>query len=928
MLLDRLTERVEIDHVLASAKGGMSAVLVLRGDAGTGKTALLDYAVESAGDLDVVRLVGIESEAELGYAALHQLLIRYLGRLDSLPAPQHRALAMAFGISEGGPPDRFLVGLASLTLLSGAAMARPLLCVVDDVHWLDQESADVLAFVARRLHADAVGMLFGVREPSARRVSLDGLPSLHVPGLPPAEARQLLAHAAGGKASSAVIEQIITQTGGNPLALIELGRDLAPEQLSGEAFLPSPLPVGRRLQARFLGQVRRLPAATQTLLLTAAADPTGDLALLWRAGQHLGFDARAAGPAETAELVTIGSALAFRHPLVRSAIYHGATLPDRQRAHHGLAEATDPVLGVDLRAWHRSEAATGPDEAVAMELEQAAERARRRGGWSASGAYLTRSAAFSTDAAERLRRILAAAQAENTAGASLRAQALLDSVAGELRDPHQRIAAQRIQGAIRYAQMQPAKTASILLDAARQIAPVDVGQARQALLDALAASLLSGRFAAAGAARVDIARAARSMPQAPSSAESIGDLLLDADTALLLDGRQAAAPALSRAVAALLQTPPESAGLPTWTEIGCWAAATLNDDGALYSLANRLENQARDQAAVPTLSAALTLTGTSELFAGNLDRASVLFAERDAIEGARGEGCGVGEAMVQAWKGQVSDARTRVAAAARSASEHGFGWKLVYLEYALAVLELGQGHYEEALAAAPHGYDENEVLSCFALPDLIEAAVRCGRLAYARDALARVEGRAAASPTPLALGLLARSRALLADGLEADALYQEAISQLGQARGTGHLARAHLLYGGWLRREKRRRDAREHLRTAWVMFEAMGAAGFAERARLDLAATGETARKRDASQPSDLTPQELQVAVLAQAGLTNAEIAAQLFISPKTVDYHLGKVFRKLGMSSRRQLARASLEPSLTSRRLGGAPDSTARPIA
>src|SRR6185437_15797355 len=290
MLLDRLIERVQIDHVLASAKGGMSAVLVLRGDAGAGKTALLDYAVDSAGDLDVVRLVGIESEAELGYAALHQLLVRYLGRLDSLPAPQCQALATA----------------------------RPLLCVVDDVEWLDQESADVLAFVARRLHADAVGMLFAAREPSGRRVSLDGLPSLHVPGLPPAEARQLLTHAAGEKASSGVIEQIITQISGNPLALIELGRDLAPEQLSGEAFLPSPLPVGRRLQARFLGQVRRLPAATQTLLLTAAADPTGDLALLWRAGQHLGFDARAAGPAEAAELVTIGSALAFRHPLVRS----------------------------------------------------------------------------------------------------------------------------------------------------------------------------------------------------------------------------------------------------------------------------------------------------------------------------------------------------------------------------------------------------------------------------------------------------------------------------------------------------------------------------------------------------------------------------------------------------------------------------------
>ena len=651
------------------------------------------------------------------------------------------------------------MGLASLTLLSAAATARPLLCVVDDAQWLDQESAAVLAFVARRLNADAIGMLFAVREPSERRISLDGLPSLHVPGLPPAEARQLLTHAAGDKLSSEVIEQLITQTSGNPLALIELGRDLAPEQLRGEAFLPSPLPVGRTLQARFLGQVRRLPAATQILLLTAAADPTGDPALLWRASTSVSMPALPA--AEAAELVTIGTALAFRHPLVRSAIYHGATLPDRQRVHQALAEATDPASGVDLSAWHRSVAATGPDEAIAKGLEQAAERARRRGGWAATGAYLTRAAAFTPDAADRLRRVLAAAQAESIAGAALRAQVLLDSVAGELRDPHQRIAAQRIQGAIHYALMQPAKTASILLEAARQIAPVDVGQARHALLDALAASLLSGRLAAVGATRVDIARAVRSIPQSPLTG-SIGDLLLDADTALLLDSRQAAAPALSRAVAALQETPLESADLLTWTD--GWAAGALNDDGALYSLANRLENQARDQAAVPTLSVALTLTGTSELFAGDLGRARAAFTEREAIEGASGEECGVGEAMVLAWQGQVSDARARVAAAARSATKCGLGWKLVYLEYALAVLELGQGHYEEALAAAPHGYDESVILSCFALPDLIEAAARCGELAFARDALHRVEDRAAASPTPLALGLLARSRALLAAG--------------------------------------------------------------------------------------------------------------------------------------------------------------------
>ena len=907
-LLGRVRERAEIDRVLAAAGQGMSAVLVLQGEAGTGKTALLDYAVDSAGDLSVVRLVGIESEAELSFAALHQLLVPFLERLDVLPAPLRQALETAFGLREQGPPDRFLVGLAALTLLSSAATARPLLCVVDDAQWLDQESAGVLAFVARRLHADAVGMLFAVRDPPERHVSLAGLPALRVPGLGPSEARQLLASTAANQVYSEVSERIIAQTSGNPLALIELGRELAPGQLTGEIALPEPLPMSRSLQARFLSQVRGLPAATQILLLTAAADPTGDPALLWRAGQHLGFGSYAAGPAEARELVTFGPTVSFRHPLVRSAIYHGATIVDRQRVHHALAEATDPGSGADLQAWHRSEAATEPDEAIAAELEQAAERARNRGGWASTGAYLTRAAALTPDAAVRLRRVLAAAQADNTAGTSLRAQALLDSVASQLDDPHQRVVAQRLQGAIHYALSQPAKTASVLLGAARQIAPVDVGQARNALLDALAASRVSGRLAATGASSTDIARAARSLPLTPQSAESIGDLLLDADTALLLDGLEAAAPLLGRAVATLQELPTDSADLLTRTEIGCWAAGALGDDHAFLSLASRLEKQARNQGAVPALSNALIFTGVSALFAGALGQARAHFTEREAIQEALGDDCGVGEVLVLAWQGQASDIRVQAAAAARAAAEHGLGWKLVWLEYALAVLELGLGHYEEALASAPHGYEENAILSAFALPDLIEAAVRCGQLTVARDVLDRVARRAAASPTPLTLGLLARSRALLADGPDAETLYQEAIAHLRQARGVSHLARAHLLYGEWLRRDKRRRDAREHLRTAHTMFETMGAGAFAERARRELAATGQTARTRPPGHNGGLTPQELHVAVLAAAGSTNPEIATQLFISPKTVDYHLGKVFQKLGVGSRRQLSGISLD--------------------
>jgi DNA-binding CsgD family transcriptional regulator len=504
--------------------------------------------------------------------------------------------------------------------------------------------------------------------------------------------------------------------------------------------------------------------------------------------------------------------------------------------------------------------------------------------------------------------VLAAAQAETTAGACVRAQALLDSVAGQLDDPVKRAAVQRVQGTIRYALDQTAEAASVLLDAARQLAPLDAGQARATLLEALAAARISGRLGKNGAGDADIAQAIRSLPLPPTADATIGDLVLDADATLILDGYEAAVPVLKRAVTAMLEAPISSAELLTLTGVGCTAAGALGDDHALYSLANWLEVQARDQGAVLPLSTALTFSGSSELFAGHLGQARARYAERGAIEAVRGGSCEVGLALVLAWRGRAAEADAQAADAARVAAEQGHGWKLVWLEYAHAVLALAMGRYEEALAAAPHGYEENVLVSMFALPDLIEAAVRCGEHASAEQALALVARRAAASPTPLTLGLLARSRALLGSETDAETSYQEAISHLQHARGRAHLARAELLYGEWLRREKRQRDAREHLQAAYDMFREIGADGFAERARLELAATGRTARQPASSHSGGLTPQELQVATLAAAGFTNPEIASRLFISPKTVDYHLGKVFRKLGVGSRRQLARVPLD--------------------
>jgi DNA-binding CsgD family transcriptional regulator len=906
-LLDRELERGRIDRVLELARQGRSATLVLQGGPGTGKTTLLDYAVESGRDFEIVRVLGIESEAELGFAALHQLVLPFQAGLDSLPEPQRDALAGALGLRRSDPPDRFLLALAALTLLAGAATRRPLLCVVDDAQWLDRESAGILGFIARRLGADAIAMLFAVRDPSERIADLEGIPWVQIGGLPPEEAAQLLASAVAGDVDRGVSEQIIAQTGGNPLGLIELGGELSREQLAGEASLPELLPLGRSLQARYLRQIRSMPDETQVLLLAAAADPTGDPALLWRAGEFLGFGVHAAAPAEAEGLLGLSPLVRFRHPLIRSAVYHGAALAERMRVHQALARATDPRASADLRAWHRAEATMGPDESVAGELERAADRARERGGWAAGARFLARAASLTPDADERFRRVLAAAAAETTAGACVRAQALLNSVADQLGDPVRHAAALRVQGTIRFAQDQAAEAASVLLDAARRLAPLDVALARATLLEALAAARISGRLAKTGAGDADIAHAVRSLPLPSAPDATIGDLVLDADATLLLDGLEAAVPVVKRAVAAMLEAPASSAELLTLTAVGCAAASSLGDDHALYSLAHWLEVQARDQGAVPPLSIALIFSGFSELFAGHLGQAHARYNERGAIEAARGGSCEVGHALVLAWRGQDAEARTEAAAAARVAVEQGEGWKLALLEYARAVLALGLGHYEEALAAAPNGYRENVLLRTFALPDLIEAAVRCGERETAEQALASVASRAAASPTPLMLGLLARSRALLGSDADTEALYQEAIGYLQRARGRVHLARVELLYGEWLRRERRQRDAREHLQAAYGVFREVGADGFAERARVELAAAGGTARQ-PASSGDGLTPQELQVAALAATGFTNLEIASRLFISPKTVDYHLGKVYRKLGVGSRRELARVPLD--------------------
>jgi DNA-binding CsgD family transcriptional regulator len=910
-LLGRGEERDRLDQILDDARRGLSGVLVLRGEPGMGKTALLDYAQAAATDLQIIRIDGVETEMELSFAALHQFLRPCLGRLDVLPAPQRTALRLAFGMQEGRTPDRFLVSLASLGLLAEHASGKPLLCIVDDAHCLDRESADALAFVARRLYADRIAIIFAVREPAPRPGLLDGLPDVRLAGLAETDACELLASAAGPQLHRLVAERIVAETGGNPLALIEIGQELASGQLASEWPLPEPVPLGRQLEQRYLREVQGLPADTPLLLLAAAADPASDPGLLWQAGQDLGFTIEAAAAAEARQLVTIRDVVRFRHPLIRSAVYYGASFAQRQRVHACLAAATSPAEP-DQRAWHQAQAAMGPDEATADDLERAGERARRRGGWTAAAAFFHRSGTLSADQAARARRMLSAAEASCSAGALGRAQAELDEAAAYRDDQRHLGLVQRVQGRIHHALRQPAKATSDLLAAATTLGPVDIRLARDILVEATVQAQINGQLAPEGTTRTDVAHVAQALPLRPGTTATVGDLLLDADTTLQLHGLDAAAPLLRHAIDAVRRVAADPPEMFQWLAAACAAATILADDLRLHELTRRMEAAAREQGAVVPLLLALSHAGVSGLLAGDLPEAQRCFVEMTAIAEARGQPWSLGSLLLSAWRGQPEQAYALLDTVAGEADRQGQGYQLVFADYARCILELGHGRYDAAYASFASGVDDTSQVK-FVLPDLVEAAQRSGHRDAARDMAGRLAMLAGAHPGPVTLGFLSRAQALVAgDGTDAEDGYQEAINQHGRARGPAHLARSHLVYGEWLRRVRRPRDARDSLRTAHRLFEDMGAQAFAGRARLELAAAGETVPAQAAARRShDLTPQEARVARLAAGGATNAEIAAQLYLSPNTVDYHLRKVFRKLGVTSRRQLtqSRLNLDP-------------------
>ena len=906
-MLGRRRECDVLDRLLDAVRGGEGRTLVVRGQPGVGKTALLDYLGERAAGCRIAHAAGVESEMELVYAGLHQLLTPMLDRLERLPAPQANALRTAFGLRPGSAPDRFLVGLAALSLLAEVAEEHPLVCLVDDAQWLDQASAQMFGFVARRLAAESVGLVFAAR---AQGDDLAGLPKLEVQGLRGADARALLDSVLTGPLDPRVYDRILAEAGGNPLALVELPRGVTPAELAGGFALPDAMPLSGRIEESFRRRLEVLPDDTRRLLQLAAAEPVGDPVLMWRAAERLGIAPEGATLAAEAGLVEFGARVRFRHPLVRSAAYRSASLQARHEVHRALAEATDPELDPDRRAWHWAQASPGPDEGVAAELERSAGRAQARGGVAAAAAFLQRSVALTVDPARRAERALAAAQASLQAGSFDAALGLVATAEGGALDELQRARVDLLRGQVALA-LSGSDAGPLLLRAARCLEPFDLDLARETYLIAWGATVVASDLEGEHLLG-EISRAIRALPPPPGPPRSL-DLLLDGLALLTLEGRTAGTPALQQAAKALLEISVED--VLRWGWMATAASDTVWDNEDMLATAARMLQLVRDAGALAQLPIHLSAVALARAWIGDFAGAASLVAEIDSVVAATGSRLGPGAALrLRSLQGREAETSALIASTIEHAAAGGHTISL-YAHWAAAVLYNGLARYQEATESARQATSSpfEVFVSVRALPELVEAAARAGDAKLAREALERLAETTQPCGNDLALGIEARSRALLSDGAAADDLYREAIDRLRRTQLRPELARAQLLYGEWLRRQGRRVDAREQLRTAHDLFAIIGMEAFAERARTELLATGETARKRSVETRDALTAQEALIARLAREGLSNPEIGARLFISARTVKYHLGKVFAKLAISSRSQLDRAlASDPAAT----------------
>ncbi|MFE7505522.1 ATP-binding protein [Promicromonospora sp. NPDC057488] len=894
-LLGRDVELARLDELVGALRAGESRVLVVRGEPGVGKSALLHHAEHAAAGIRILRTAGVEPELDLAFAALHQLCAPLLDGIEHLPSPQRHALSTVFGLRAGPPPDRFLVGLAVLGLLSHASGAGPVLCVVDDAQWLDRASARVLSFVARRLGAEPIAVLLGVRGTDP---DLYGLPVLDVAGLADVDAHALLDTVIHARLDRDIRDRIVAETHGNPLALLELPRGLTATQMAGGLGLLDAETLPGQIEQSFRHRVRALPEQTRLVLLVAAAEPVGDVVLVSRAAERLGVPLGTALAGGTDGLVTFDERVTFRHPLVRSALYRSADPARRRAVHLALAHVTDPRHAPDRRAWHLAAATVGPDEAVAVELERSALRAQARGGVAAGAAFLQRSAALTAEPGPRADRMLAAAEASLDAGELDDVRRLLSAGRAGPLDELQSGRAGVLSGQVAFASGAVPDGIGLLLDAAGRLAAVDARLARETYLTAWGMAV--------GVADQDtllaVARAARTLPRADDPGPL--ELLLDGFTLLSTHGRAAAATALRQAAAALADLPARD--VLRWGWVATAASSAIWDDAGLRALSARQVRVVRDAGALRELPYHLSTLGHALSWAGDFEGAAAAIAEGNAVAAATGTVMPPCPALrLLSLRGREAEAAGLLAATVQGPAAAGFGTGLSAASWASAVLYNGLARYPEAMRATQAVTHLSEPwISTWMLPEAVEAASRVGEQNLARAALDRLVESTEPFGTDFATGITARSRALLADGPDADDLYREAVVRLGRTQLRPELARAHLLYGEWLRRERRRVEARDELRTAYGLFAVIGMEAFAERARRELVATGQSPRRHAVEVASDdeLTAQERQIALLVRDGLSNPEVGTRLFLSPRTIEWHLRKVFVKLRITSRREL--------------------------
>ena len=914
MLYGRDAERDRIGALLEDARASRSGALVLLGDPGIGKTAVLEDTRDRAADMHVLSARGVESESELPFAALHQLLRPALDHIDRLPGPQAEALRGALGLAEGSGQQRFLVFAGCLSLLSELAERRPVLCLVDDAHWLDAGSSDALQFVARRLDAEGIVMLFAARDGEVHAFDAADLPTLRLAGLDADASATLLSRGLGVDAAPSVRQRLVEQTRGNALALLEMPTVLSEAQLAGDSPLPEALPMTTQVESVFLERVRRLPDETQRLLLVAAADDAENVALVTRAAAALGVGPDELGAAEEAGLLSVhGNRLEFRHPLVRSAVYEGATSNDRRAAHRALAEA---LVGneehADRRAWHLAASALDADDSVVAALDEAATRAEERTAHLAAARALERAAELSSDDGERGRRLAQAARAASLAAADDLATAFARQARPLVGTPLLRAETARAIAMAHIRRGRPIDALPHLLEASSEAATESIDQALELLMYALWSANEGGDVEA----QLDIARRAAAIaPEDGTGWSAFVVVFLEGVAAMVAGDSARGIPLVEQAIELA-----EAAGPERSAYFAMAGAFWLGDDVRGQALGERSASLSRASGAIGQLAATQGVRSSYYFMAQRFDDAAV--AAREAVELSREVGSenlvlipfGV-MASIAAVRGQDEDAERLAASVLEVAVPRGLGLRSATALRALALLDMARGRWSEALDRCEEIEDVgpgrgSAVLALLTMPDRVEAAVRAGTPERALPALAAYEVWVGRSKPPWAFPCLASCRAQLAEGAEATEHFEEALSLAGDAHPFD-LARIQLRYGEHLRRERRRVDAREQLRAAVEGFERLKTEPWAERARAELRATGETARKRDPTSVDQLTPQELQIARFVAEGLTNKEVAAQLFLSPRTIDAHLRNVFSKLGITSRTQLARLPIgEPA------------------